>query len=361
MARVLGIAWFCNGLSEGQIFWGCGDAGPHRTGLCEIKRRESGWPISVLESRCLPPTSPAPDFPRLSDFPQRSSDACQANQLVLELHHSAIPVEMPKFREFDWYQTPIYYDIIFSTFTQREADFLEAVYKKYVKSRGRNVLEPACGTGRLMAELAARGFRVYGFDTSQAMLKFARNRFKQRHVRGVLKRASFEDFAFRQYRFDLAFCLVNSFRHILDKAHARRHLGLVANHLKPGGVYVIGLHVAQYKEDMPVTEQWEAERDGMRVVCKIKTWVPNRKTRTNKMRARIRSTKDGRVERFESNWVARTYSVHQLRSLIRSEPRFKLISCHDFHYKIKDRTPLDGNRYDCVLILQRMASTDSQP
>ena len=33
------------------------------------------------------------------------------------------------------------------------------------------VLEPGCGTGRVVAPLAVAGFRVSGFDTSDAMLR----------------------------------------------------------------------------------------------------------------------------------------------------------------------------------------------
>ena len=35
-------------------FWGCGDGGPQRTGLFEVKPGERGWPTSVLESRAVP-------------------------------------------------------------------------------------------------------------------------------------------------------------------------------------------------------------------------------------------------------------------------------------------------------------------
>ena len=55
-----------NGRSPGADFWGCGDAGPQRSGLCEIKPREGGWPTGILESSSLSPTFRVPDFP---DFP----------------------------------------------------------------------------------------------------------------------------------------------------------------------------------------------------------------------------------------------------------------------------------------------------
>ena len=100
------------------------------------------------------------------------------------------------FRELDWYETPEYYDIVFDAGTEREADFLEAVRAEYGKGRGRRVLEPACGSGRLVEAMARRGWRVTGFDLSPAMLDYARARLTRA---GVSARALYE----RMKRYDL--------------------------------------------------------------------------------------------------------------------------------------------------------------
>ncbi len=264
---------------------------------------------------------------------------------------------MAKFRKFEWYQSPLYYDIVFSAGTKREADFLQVVHKKYVLSGGRNILEPACGPGRLLLELASHGFDVNGFDASRPMVRLARHRFQREGLQGVVKKALFEDFAF-QRRFDLAFCLVSSFQHILRKANARQHLRLVADHLKPGRVYVIGLHLTDYDEVKPTREKWKVERDGVRVTCKIKTWIPNRKTNTARMRSRIIAKQGRRTQRLESNWVARTYSGSHLKALLSGERRLQLIACHEFDYDIKRSIPLGKKRYDNVPILRRIEDPD---
>ena len=145
---------------------------------------------------------------------------------------------------FDWYQTPIYYDIIFDSDTSKEADFLEAVTARHGKTSGRAVLEPACGSGRLMLALEARGWNTAGVDLSEGMLAFA----KQRGVTGSLKLAPMQNFKFRQ-KFDLAHCLVSSFKYLLTEADAAAHLRGVADHLKVGGIYVLGLHLSEYDRD----------------------------------------------------------------------------------------------------------------
>ena len=67
----------------------------------------------------------------------------------------------------NWYNHPKYYDIAFQAYTSREADFIEAVCRKYCLFKVSRFLEPACGTGRLIAALAGRGYEMTGFDLSR--------------------------------------------------------------------------------------------------------------------------------------------------------------------------------------------------
>ena len=81
---------------------------------------------------------------------------------------------MPRYEPFDWYRTPLYYDIIFDVDTDTEASFVDAMYERHVQTCGWRMLELACGSGPLVAAMTRRGFNVTGFDISQAMLRFAR-------------------------------------------------------------------------------------------------------------------------------------------------------------------------------------------
>src|SRR5262245_32348628 len=74
------------------------------------------------------------------------------------------------------YDYPRYYDIAFQAYTQREADFIEVACRKYCSFDVRRLLEPGCGSGRLVTELAARGYQMTGFDLSQSALSYLRRR-----------------------------------------------------------------------------------------------------------------------------------------------------------------------------------------
>ena len=140
------------------------------------------------------------------------------------------------------YDYPHYYDIAFQAYTRREADFIEAACRKYCLFDARRVLEPACGTGRLITELATRGYQVTGFDLSQPALNYLRRRLARRRLRAETFEAEMSDFRLGR-PVDAAYCTVNTFCHLLTEEAARDHLECIAESLRPGGIYILGLHL----------------------------------------------------------------------------------------------------------------------
>ncbi|MEM9478354.1 MAG: class I SAM-dependent methyltransferase [Verrucomicrobiota bacterium] len=255
----------------------------------------------------------------------------------------------------DWYDTPLYYDIIFDADTKLEVDFLEWVSKEFGRTRRQGplkVLEPACGSGRLMAEFARRGAKVSGFDLNPHMLEFASKRFSDEGLTGKLKQARLEDFSVRG-AFDLAHCLVSTFKYIDSGKGARSHLECVARHLKTGGVYVLGLHLTDYEKPRAAHERWEEKRDGIKVVCNTRTQPAIKAKRTEDLRSRLRITEKRRTRTLETHWQFRTYNAGQIRRLLKSVPEFQLIACYDFHYDRDSPRKLDDSQEDIVLVLRK--------
>ena len=67
----------------------------------------------------------------------------------------------------NWYDLPTYYDVSFSYDMSDELSFLKKVFKKYCNSSKPKLLEPACGTGRLIIPLTFEGFDCSGFDLNK--------------------------------------------------------------------------------------------------------------------------------------------------------------------------------------------------
>jgi len=255
----------------------------------------------------------------------------------------------------DWYDTPLYYDIVFDADTPREADFLEAVWRRHgTATRTRRVLEPACGSGRLVLELARRGWRVDGFDASVPMLDYARDRLAAAGLRARLWPDRLEDFtAPGAGRYDLAHCLVSTFKYLLTGAEASAGLQRIAAALRPGGIFVLGLHLSDYARARPEHERWVAARDGVAVVCNTRTWPADRHSRRENLRTRLRVTQEGRTRTQETRWQFRTYDARQLRALLRVVPELEAVACHDFTHDAATEFRLDGRHLDVVLVLRR--------
>jgi len=258
-----------------------------------------------------------------------------------------------KYTTGDWYDNPLYYDIIFDADTKKECDFLRVMQTRYGGTRGRAVLEPACGSGRLVLELARRGYHVTGFDLSPSMIAFAKERLHQAGLRAKLDVGSMQDFRYAR-PFDLAHCFVSTFKYLLTERDARAHLRCVADALKPGGLYVLGFHLSDYNDHRKTRERWTGQRGPIEVTCNIQGWPADPQTRLERTRSRLIVRQNGRLLRHETNWHFRTYDARQLRSLLRSVPQLQHVATYDFTYNPAAPRELDDTQLDTVLILRKV-------
>lgn len=256
----------------------------------------------------------------------------------------------------DWYDTPLYYDIIFDADTPREGSFLEAVYDLHGPGgKSRQLLEPACGSGRLVLEMARRGWKVSGFDGNAHMLDFARERLKKAGAKARLWEDWMQSFTLPKVQsFDLAHCLVSSFKYLHTERDAAACVQRVADCLKPGGLFVLGVHLTDYVKSAEEHERWVAQRDGIHVVCNTHTWAADRKARLEKLRTRLQISHAGRTHTQETRWQFRTYNAAQMRALLRKVPSLELVKCYDFTYDIADPRKLDDSYADVVLVLRKV-------
>src|SRR5947207_6429007 len=112
----------------------------------------------------------------------------------------------------NWFDYPHDYDIAFQADTRREADFVEAACRKYCPFAARRFLEPACGSGRLITELAARGYQVTGFDLSQPALSYLGQRLARLGLDAETLETEMSEFRIDQQS-DAAYYDLITFRH----------------------------------------------------------------------------------------------------------------------------------------------------
>ena len=121
----------------------------------------------------------------------------------------------------------------------------------------RTVLELACGTGSILAQL--RGdFAVTGLDRSPQMLAVAAEK-----VRGVrLVEADMTQFDLGE-RFDVVLCLFDSINHLLDFSEWEAVFDRARDHLADGGIFVFDINteerLARLAAHPPVAQSFDGD------------------------------------------------------------------------------------------------------
>jgi SAM-dependent methyltransferase len=104
------------------------------------------------------------------------------------------------------------------------------------------ILELACGTGRILEPLAAKGYQVTGVDVSPAMLALARQKLG---AAGLAASVDLVEQDMRELELDQTFALIfavsSSFQHLLTLDDQLEALARIRRHLKPGGLFLVDL------------------------------------------------------------------------------------------------------------------------
>ncbi len=120
------------------------------------------------------------------------------------------------------------YDIAFDWDVGEEVDWLVD------RLCAPTVLEPGCGSGRMLEALAQRGIEVFGIDRSDAMVAFARRRLGRSDPVVV---ADMTDFDLGR-KFAGAIGPINTLLHLRPE-ELTRHLESMGRHLELGGRYLV--------------------------------------------------------------------------------------------------------------------------
>jgi hypothetical protein len=221
------------------------------------------------------------------------------------------------------YSDPEIYDILHAPGTADEVRTLADVHRRFASGSPKVALEPACGSGRYFPGLLRRGFEVHGFDADRGMVRYA----KKAAAKAFLRVGRFDTFSTTGLirrgtgRVGLAFCPINSIRHVASDAEMVRHLKRVKSCLHPQGVYVVGISLSAYGLEMPTEDIWTGSRGGVRVK-QVVSFIPASGDGTARERAEqvhsVLEIRKGRaVETRSSSYTLLSYSREQWEAVIR--------------------------------------------
>ena len=199
---------------------------------------------------------------------------------------------------------------------EKWADFIEASFKKYLKTPPELVLDLACGTGTMTRALASRGYDMIGVDGSADMLSEA---YSLGNGEGKILYLCQDMREFELYgTVGAVVCCLDSINYLLTEADLAATLAGVHNYLDPDGLFLFDVN-SSYKfseiygnnayiledetPDGAVFCGWQNEFDPASGICDF--WL-----------SIFEEDEDGRYCRSDEHQRERCYSIETLRSLL---------------------------------------------
>jgi SAM-dependent methyltransferase len=150
------------------------------------------------------------------------------------------------------------YDIAFGWDVEEEVDWL---YDRL--SCPQSLLEPGCGSGRMLESFARRDVEVAGIDLSPRMIELARERLGDR---GEVSVADMTDFDLGR-TFDAAISPINTLLHLTPQ-QLTHHLDCMERHLHAGGAYLVQVGLLDASSHDPfASSHWEETRGETKLRC----------------------------------------------------------------------------------------------
>src|SRR5260221_7048799 len=121
-----------------------------------------------------------------------------------------------------------------------EADEVE-FYKQFLE-KDKLILEPMCGSGRLLIPLMQEGYQIHGVDNSLPMIESCRTRATALGLEPVLFEASIETMQL-PHKYHLMLIPLGSFQLLYPRSSAFNTLQNFKNHLHVGAKLILDLFV----------------------------------------------------------------------------------------------------------------------
>jgi SAM-dependent methyltransferase len=256
------------------------------------------------------------------------------------------------------YNLPLYYDIAFSWDAAVEIKPFQRYFEKYVPFAVKDILEPACGSGRFLVSLPRYGYHVTGYDNNPKMVEHARKRIaaagvsnKAQVILGDMRTQSFDR------KFDSAICPINSLGHLTSDEDILSHFIHTGDSLKSGGIYIIQMNCASDQFEPPDSEEigddWVFERDGIVVKTRWDIEQEDKDRKLSHQVCRMAIDDHGQHISVVDRHTIRLWLFDDLKHLIETSGKFSLGDIYDNNFKQVSRdTRISGELGNLYYILK---------
>ncbi len=201
----------------------------------------------------------------------------------------------------------IYEPMLTEERTRAEVEFIE---RELMLAPGSRVLDLACGIGRHAVAMAARGFRVTGFDFNERYLALGRAAAEKAGVTVDWRQGDMRAMAF-DAEFDGVYSYFTSFGYF-DDAENEQVLGRIARTLKPGGRLLMDVINRDHLLTHPLQRGWMQREDGALLMEENSIEI-----RTSRVTSRQILIEPGAGSRVTKEYDLRAYTCAELTGLFR--------------------------------------------
>jgi len=256
----------------------------------------------------------------------------------------------------NYYHHPKYYDLSYSHDMKEELEFLKQTFSRTDGARQPRLLEPACGTGRLLVPLARAGFRCTGFDSNSVAIDYLIEKLKRNALQARCFTGDMRTVTVRKAGFDGAYCTVDTFRHLPSDQAAIIHLQGVNRALTRDGVYILGLHVVPKCGIRKTSYRWQGTRGRLRVHTTISILDVDNSRREETLAYILKVRKPSMTHTYRSVYKLRTYTLDQLKRIVTAAGGFEIMSVYDVDKAYTGPVVPGPNSENLIFILRKKQS-----
>ena len=150
-----------------------------------------------------------------------------------------------------------WYDLLLDSDEGKDIEVYKEYILKYINS---NILELACGTGRLLVPYKKLGAKIDGLDSSSKMLSICKDKLEKEKLYSELFEADMVNFNLNK-KYDLIFISGGSIQLIYNENEIYKSLENIYNHLNTRGKFVFDI--------FPVLKNYNSSEDNVFKLSRI--------------------------------------------------------------------------------------------
>lgn len=195
------------------------------------------------------------------------------------------------------------------------ADFFEKCFEKYSEKKPEIVLDLACGTGRMTAEMSKRGYDMIGVDGSIDMLSEAYSKDMQGILYLCQDMREFELYG----TVGATLCCLDSLNYLTDDGDLEKVFSLVHNYSDPDSLFLFDINTPYKFENIYGDNSYifeNSEDDGSSFFCGWQNFYDREKKLCNFYLTVFEEGENGEYFRSDEQQTERCYELPEINEAL---------------------------------------------